>query len=234
MQLNLALGILSTLTFLLPVILILFFKLYNHVSFFALLVYYFNSALYNLMTEGILKVPLNFERMFGAYCNYLDAILMLTVLLLFCINKINKSVIYVTLILYVIYQVFIYLYFGLDFASNIYTTGPGIALVLLYGTYMFYNQLKLTFDKNKGYGKSVMIAALLFAYGSYALIYVLHYIQRVPQVGEIFIIYFVSSIISSIIMAFGIYLISKRYQQLKELQIMRKELRLFFKLDMHN
>lgn len=228
MQLNFALGILSTLTFVLPIILILFFRLYHHVSFLALIVYYFNAAVYNLMTEGILKVSDNLERMFGAYCNYLDAILVLLVLLLFCINKIKRSVIYITLILYIIYQVFIFLYFGLQFASNIFTTGPGIALVLVYGTYMFYNQLKLTYAKNKGYGKSIMIAALLFAYGSYALIYVLHYIQRVPQVGEIFIIYFVSSIISSIMMALGIYLISKRYQQLKELRTVRKELFLYF------
>lgn len=222
------LGILSTMVFYLPIFIIIYYKLYTHISFIAVMIYYFNSGTYSLMTEGIIQVPESVMNNFGAFCNYSDTILVLFILLLFCIDKLNSVVILSTIGLYTIYQFVIFYLYGTQPGSDIYATGPGIVMILLFTAYLFYKHIKFAIINNRGVGKSLMITAILFAYFCYAFVYWEYYILETPFVADVFIIYFISSIISTTLMVTGLAFFSKRYKQLRELRITRRELAMFF------
>jgi hypothetical protein len=73
-----------------------------------------------------------------------------------------------------------------------------------------------------------MLVAILFSYGCYALIYYFYYIQLTPAVGDVFLLYFISTFISSVLMTIGLQLIKNRMKQLQEVRNTRRELAMFF------
>jgi hypothetical protein len=94
--------------------------------------------------------------------------------------------------------------------------------------YLFSQYVKLTIEKNKAWGRTLMVTSILFAYCCYAMIYFIYYIQKTSAVADVFIIYYIVSIISSILMSIGLLWVYNRSKQIKEVQLTRKELALFF------
>ena len=84
--------------------------------------------------------------------------------------------------------------------------------------------------QGKGAGKTLMITSILFAYGCYFLVYLFAYIyvQNNSNKGDVFIIYYVASIIFSVLMSAGLIWVKKRLREIKEEQTTRKELNIFF------
>jgi uncharacterized membrane protein YbhN (UPF0104 family) len=106
--------------------------------------------------------------------------------------------------------------------------GPGIVLIMFYSLYLFINNIKSTIVQGKGVGKTLMITSILFAYGCYFLVYLFAYIQRTSNRQDVFIIYYLASIIFSILMAAGLIWLKKRLREIREVQTTRKELSVFF------
>ena len=73
-----------------------------------------------------------------------------------------------------------------------------------------------------------MLVAILFAYGCYALIYYFYYIQLTPAVADVFLLYFISTFVSSVLMTIGLQMIKNRMKQLKEVKNTMRELAIFF------
>jgi ABC-type Fe3+-siderophore transport system permease subunit len=82
--------------------------------------------------------------------------------------------------------------------------------------------------QGKGIGKTLMITSILFAYGSYFIVYVFTYIQKTSARKDVFIIYYLTSIIFSAVMSAGLIWIKKRLRDIKEVQTTRRELNVFF------
>ena len=74
----------------------------------------------------------------------------------------------------------------------------------------------------------MMITSILFAYGCYFIVYVFAYIQKTSEKTDVFIIYYLASIIFSLLMSAGLIWVKKRLRQIKEVQTTRKELNVFF------
>jgi hypothetical protein len=60
------------------------------------------------------------------------------------------------------------------------------------------------------------------------MVYCFYYLQRIEAVGEVYSIYYIASLLSSVLMSIGIFKYNKRYRELSEVLVIRKELQVFF------
>ena len=105
---------------------------------------------------------------------------------------------------------------------------PDYLLVLGFSLLFFIHQAKITIVHQKAAGKALIVASLLFAYGGYSFIYVVYYLLKTPYKTDTFLVYYLISIISSVLIAIGIMYERKRVRELMELQTARKELKVIY------
>lgn len=199
-----------------------------NISLLVLVVYFTLTTIYNLMTENILPVTEVFRKNWGIITNYLDVPLMLTAMLLFCINGMKKKLIMILIICFAIYEVCVISVFKLQPVSVTYIMGPGILLVAIMAFHFFVVNIKTTIAQGKGLGKTLMAASITFAYGCYFLLYLFAYVEETPNRADVYTIYYIASIIFSITMSLGLVWLKKRFREIQELQTTRKELNMFF------
>lgn len=228
MNWNAVIGITSTLVLFLPVALIIAFRLYYNRSLQALLLYYLFGFIYNLMMQEIIPIPAGSQKILGTLYNYLDTPFMLLFLIFFCTGKCRVKNIYIALIIFLIYELIIGIIYGFHVKANAYVLGPGIIITLFLSILFFIRHIKITIVYNKGLGKTLMLASVVFSYGCFSIIYIFHYLQKPNAVNDIFLLYFITSLISSILMSFGLVFINRHLKHLEEVKIARKELQMFF------
>ena len=230
MNLNTILGIISAIAFLLPALIILSSRLLINISLLALVIYFLMVMTCTLMLVDIIVVSSDIRRNFGVINNYLDVPLMLTGMLMFCPEKWKQRLIVTSIIAFVAYELIIVFQYQLDPVSSKLIMGPGIILVLGFSLYLFIGNIKNTIVQGKGVGKTLMVTSILFAYGCYFLVYLFAYIyvQNSSSKSDVFIIYYVASIIFSVLMSAGLIWVKKRLREIKEVQTTRRELSVFF------
>jgi len=228
MNVNTTLGIISAIAFFLPVLIILSSRLLINISLLALVIYFLMVMTYNLMAVNVIVVSKEAQRNFGVINNYLDVPLMLTAMLMFCSEKWKQRVIIISILCFVAYEIIILVQFKLHQSSSTYIMGPGIILLLMYSLYLFVINIKNTIVQGKGVGKTLMITSILFAYGCYFLVYLFAYIQKTSNKADVYIIYYLTSIIFSVLMSAGLIWVKRRLREIKEVQTTRKELNIFF------
>ena len=222
------LGMISAVAFFLPAFIILSSRLLINISLLALVFYFLLVMTHNLMAANIIIVSKELQSNFGVINNYLDVPLMLTGMLMFCTEKWKQRVLVTSIICFSAFELIIFFQHQLQPVSSKYIMGPGILLILFYSLYLFVNNIKNTIVQGKGVGKTLMITSILFAYGCYFLVYLFAYIQRTSDRQDVFIIYYLASIIFSVLMAAGLIWVKKRLREIKEVQTTRKELSVFF------
>ena len=229
MNWNAFIGIAATLSMFLPVAAIIYYKLYQHRSLAFLLFSYVSTAIYNLMSEGVIPAPAAFQNAYGIINNYLDIPLMLTALLFFCPIRQKQRTVHIVTGSFLAYELVIAIIFGLHAKAVVYIMGPGLLLILLYTFYLFLRHIKITVEFGKNAGRTIMLASILFAYGCYALVYYFYYIQYTQAVSDVFLLYYIGVFVSSVVMTIGIHLIRRRLKELEEIKNTRRELAMFFK-----
>lgn len=228
MNWNTVLGVMSTIAFLIPVAVILTRRLYKCTSLFILLVYYALQFTYNLMTQDLIKVSDGLKRTTGIVFNYFDAPLMLLVLLFFCNTPAKRKFLKITWAAIVLFEIITIVIKGITISSNVYILAIDLIIILTYSFAFFLTQIKLAFRNIKKMGRTLMTVAILFSYVTYCFIYLVYYVQRTNAVSDVYLLFFISSIVSCIIMAIGLIYVSKRLKDLEDLKVTRKELQLFF------
>lgn len=221
-------GLLSISALFLPVLLLLFFRLYQNISLLALGFYCFITAVYNLMGEGFLPVPDKVLDVFSVVNNYLDAPLMSSIFFMYGNKNKTRKLLLICMGLFVVYELVILWKFGLKIDSSKYVLGPGVALVFCLGLYFFSYQAKRTLFFGKWMGRTLISAAIVFAYGCYGLIYYFYYIGETPFVADIFLLYYITSFIFSLLVSLAFFYIYQKHCRIKEVQQVRRELALFF------
>ena len=96
----------------------------------------------------------------------------------------------------------------------------GVAFVL-YAT--------MAIEHGKATGKAFITGSMLFAYGCFSILYVLYYIRKTEQTEEAYLIFFIATSISALLMSTGLIIEWKRIKKIKELKITRKELSEMYK-----
>jgi hypothetical protein len=228
MNWNTVLGAACIICYLLPVVVILYNQYFTHRSLAALLIYYSIAMIDNLLGEGYIPSTPGISKFVGLLDNYLDVPLMLTGLLFFCPGRQGKKKIQTLTLVFIAYELVITCIYGFSRNAIIYIMGVGVCVVVVYSSYLFVRQVKFSIFHGKNYGRVLMLSAVLFGYSCYLLIYYFHYIQKTPYRSDVFMLYYISSIIFSVLMALGLQLMRVRMKELESVKTTRKELALFF------
>jgi hypothetical protein len=222
------LGNACVVTFTLPLVVIIYNRYYTHRSLAALFIYYFLMFIDNFLNEGLLHSPATLNRVISLIDNYTNIPLVLTALLFFCPSKQRQGKVRMLTLLFLSYEIVIIAVCGFTRNSVIYIMGPGVCVVLVYSFYLFIRQVKFSIYHGKNHGRVLMLASFVFDAACYGLIYFFDYILKTPFQADVFRLYYISSIISSILMAVGLHMMRTRMKELKTLKTTRKELALFF------
>lgn len=221
-------GMIATSALFLPIIIIFSLRLAWYKSFPALLVYYIIVSSQNLLGLGLIKMDPVLVRNFGVLNNFLDAPLMLTFMTYFSKTASFRNKMKLLIPAFVLFELIVIAINGFNIQSAIIVMAPGLILILGFSALFFIHQAKITIMHQKAAGKAFIAAALLFAYGGYSFIYVVYYLLRTPYKADTFLVYYLISIFSSLLIITGIILERKRVSQLAELQTARKELRIVY------
>jgi hypothetical protein len=222
-------GIISTGTLFLPIIIIFALRLAWYKSFPALLVYYAMVASQNFLSLAFVNVNKDFVRDYGVITNFLDAPLMLGFLTYFSKTASFRKKMKLVIPIFVLFELIVIAAKGFDiYPAMIIILPPGLLLVLYFSATFFIHQAKITIMHQKALGKAFIVASLLFAYGGYSFIYVVYYLLKTPYKTDTYLIYYLVSIFSSLLLATGIIFERRRVSQLAELQTARQELKIVY------
>ena len=225
---NTLFGVSSVLCFSLPILVIVLFRLYRHTSLIALMLYYGLTIVHCLTAESIPPVP-TFTNPWDVVYSFVEIPLVLSSLLFFCHMRQRRQLMQKVLVGFVVYELAIALYVKFSPESSVYIMAPGLAIVVGYTTFLFLRQAKFTiFHNGKNIGRVLMLGAILFAYGSYALVFYTYFIQKSPDIYTVYSLYFVSSTVASVLMSAGLFMMRHRIKELQELKVVRKELQMVF------
>ena len=228
MKWNAIAGIVSTVSLFLPVIITLACGLFKNGSLLALLFSYLFSGVYSLFSTNLLPASTPLNTTLGTISNYLDTPLILLVLLFFCNVKWERRVLYITMALFLFFEIIIAFVYGMQALSSTYILGFGTFIILVYSIYFFVYYGKLAIAQGKNVAKTFMSVSLVFAYGCFLVIYFLHYIQKTPAIADVFLMYYIINFIAAMLMSFGLIGVYKRFRRLQEIQTTRRELASFF------
>lgn len=228
MNWNSTIGLISTLALFLPVFVILAFKLIRYKNFLPLFIYCLLAFSYNLMTENFVSAPKNFIKTFSVIVNLFDVPLMLLFLMMF--TTVSKQIKRIKILvgIFICFELIVVAIKGISVSTVTIVMGPGLAIVFGYALYFFVQTVKKSFMHNKAISKAVMASSICFAYGCFIIIYIMHYVLALPDVPNIFLIYFMVTIIYCSLLTAGLIMESKRVRKLEELLVTRKELQAFF------
>lgn len=221
-------GLISVITLFLPIIVILAFRLAWYKSFPALLIYYIIVFGYNVLTLEFVHMDNSFTRYFGVINNLLDAPLMLSFMTYFSKTALFRKRMMVVVPLFVLFEIIVIAIYGLNIHAAIIIMGPGLLMVLVLSLLFFIHQAKITIIHQKAVGKAFIVTSLLFAYGGYSFIYIVYYLLKTPYKTDTYIVYYLITIFSSLLLTTGVYLERKRVRQLTEVQTTRKELKIIY------
>jgi hypothetical protein len=221
---NTVMGFISSAALLMPIILMLSFRLGTYKTFPALLSYYAIFFIYNLLTEGYLNTSTDTVNNWNICKNILDAPLMLTFLAYFSTSALFTKKLKIGLVIMICYEIVIVSVKGFTTDAITLILGPVLLSIFFLAAYLFIRQTKISISHGKASGRATIAASVLFAYGCYTIIYLMYYVFKTPYVADTFLVYFLVTTFSSLVMCAGIIVERKRIQKLTELKITRKEL----------
>jgi hypothetical protein len=223
-----AIGILSTIALFVPVCVIVVTKLIRYKQYLPLFIWCALAFGFNLMTEHLVYVPKTIERYYGIIINLTDMPLILAFLIFQVASSAQTNTMKILLVAYILFEIILVTMFGITVKTITVTMGPGLLIVFGYSLFYFVYTVKRSFVHTKFIGKAIVASALSFAYGCFIIIYIMHYLIALPDVPNLFLIYYFITIIYCGILSVGLYTESKRKKKLYELLITRRELMSFF------
>jgi len=223
-----AIGILSTIALFVPACVIVVTKLIRYKQYLPLFIWCVLAFGFNLMTEHLVDVPKTTERYYGIIINLTDMPLILAFLIFQVASSFQIKTMKIMLAVFIVFEIILITMFGITIKTITLTMGPGLLIVFGYSLVYFVYTVKRSFIHNKFIGKAVIASSLSFAYGCFIIIYVMHYLIRLPDIPNLFLIYYFITIIYCGILSVGLYIESKRKKKLHELLITRRELMRFF------
>ncbi len=196
-------GLLTISCMLLPVLVILIRKRFN-AAFMALAIYFLITFIYNFILILLPNFPKDARRYIGVIDNMLDAPLMLLFLSHFAQNIGTKRLIKICLIAFVFFEFSIILLYGLSVKAISIFAGPEIAIVLCFSFFFFTGHIRIAITQRLDIAKTMMVSGILFAYAVYFMVYLFYYIMETPNKIDALIIYFLASLVASILVSSGL------------------------------
>jgi hypothetical protein len=221
-------GLVSAIALFLPIVLIFSLRLAWYKSFPALLFYYIMVSCQTFLALGILNIDKKFVQYWGITNNFLDAPLILSFMTYFSKTALFRKKMKILIPVLVLFEIIVIAIRGYNVDAVVIVMGPGLMAVVVFSLLFFIHQAKITVAYQKGTGKALIAASLLFAYGGYSFIYVVYYLIKTPYKADTFLVYYLVAIFSSLMISAGIFFERKRVRQLTELKITREELKMIY------
>ncbi len=226
---NSTIGLISSIALSLPILFIIILRLSGYRTFPALLAYYFIVFSYNLFTLKYVTPGQDITHYWGIANNLLDAPLMLTFLTYFSTSPTFSRRMKIIIASFLVFELAVIIWKGVTVDAITIIMGPGLLTIIGFCLYFFVRQSKIAIKHGKATGKAIIAASLVFAYGCYTLIYMIYYVFKTPDVADTFLIYFLVTIFSSLLITAGIIIEKKRIHKLNEVKVARKELASIYK-----
>jgi len=218
-------GIIATVALLLPVILILIYRLTIYRSFPALLGYLSLLVICNLLLLDY--IPLSGHA--HLVQNILQNLLVAPLIFLF-LTYFSRTALLRRRMQWVFYSVLgiealTVLIFGFSSREVSLLSGGTLAITIAFALIFFVHQVKLTITYQKALGKALIVSSLLFAAIGLGYIYGVRFFANASYQHDADLIQFLIVTLTSVSLAAGIYFEQKRVKQLEELRITREELK---------
>lgn len=219
------LGVISSIALLVPVALVLVFRLFSNRSFLALAICYFIVGVQNLMRLDIFGIPKPIYQSMSVADNILDAPLMLMFLTFFSTSALMTRRIRTCIYLFLAFEAIVLAGVGFNVKAVRIILGPDIVVIGTISFIFFLRYVRLSVSNAKSLGKAVMASSVFISYTIFSIVYIFYYLMRNKHYqGDAELIYYLISILSSMLMAIGIAIENKRFKKLDELRHTRKEL----------
>jgi hypothetical protein len=125
---------------------------------------------------------------------------------------------------FIVFEIILLSYFGITLQPITIIVGSGILLILSFSVSIFIKQTKNSIHHHKPAGKAMIATSLLFSYCCFFFLFIMYYIFKTHYKEDCLLIYFISTIISSIVLFLGLRIENKRVLKLNEVNRTRKEL----------
>ena len=231
MNLQESMGFIFTITLIFPLIIIIALRLYRFRSFLALGIYYLLGFLDDLMLQNYIQVSAEFRRIYAVTNTLLDIPLLLTFLTYFSPASIISKRMRHIILGFILFEILMTVLFGYNRTGLTIVIAPELVIILFFSAWFFIRLIKVAIAQGKGIGKALMTASVLFAFGCYAIMYIMYYLLKTTQITDVFIIYLISSSLSVLVMSAGLLIENKRIRKLEELKITRRELSDIYRSD---
>jgi hypothetical protein len=224
MSWNTLLGIISCIALILPVTLLAYYKLAGYRTFPVLLMYYIIVLAVNLTAPGMLNVNVNLHSFLDLSSQVIEAPLLIIFLTYFSYSHRVTRLIRYSVVMLAGYEVIIVTLKGFDVSILPFTVVPGLLITFGISISLFVRQAKIAITNHKTTGKALLLASCLFASGCYFILYTLLYVVGIKNTGDAYLVYFMVTTFSSLLISFGIAIEKKRVRKLNEIKITRREL----------
>lgn len=222
-------GIISSFALFIPIVIILVLKLGNYRSFTALLIYYCSIIVFNFLSEGYIQTNKNVIYYWGVANNMLDVPLMLAFLTYFSPSKKHTKKMMILGLAFILFELIVMIVTKFSVNGLTIILGPGLIIIAGFCLQFFIRYATMAIEHGKATGKAFIAGSMLFAYGCFSIIYVFFYIIKTDQIEDTFLIYFIATSVSALLMSTGLIIEWKRIKKIKELKITRKELSEIYK-----
>jgi|KBSSwiS6_1023812.scaffolds.fasta_scaffold02550_4 cation transport ATPase len=231
----LIMNIVASIALLAPIVTIIATRLSLHKTFPFLLFYYIITFVYSIMTGDFIAFNDKVKYYFGITNNILDGPLMLGFLIFMSFSLKQKKILKALWTGLALFTIITIVFTGYNISAIRIVLGPSILFTFIFCIIFFAHYTKIILHKaSAGVGKVLISAALIFAYGTYAVIYFLYYVLRSKNIEDAFLIYFLASIFSAVLLSVGVFYEAKRMRRIKEVIQARKEIALIYAEEKNN
>ncbi len=220
-------GLASVVCFSLPVITLLSFRLFRHISLLALLVYYALAILRCAGNASDQPAPF-FKNNWEVLYSYFEIPLLLSTLLFFCPPGRRQQKFQLLLVGFLVYELAVALLYGISPKAGFYVMLPGLLLVVVSAIALLARQLRFFLTHGKNAGRVLMLAALVLSYCFYLFLFVTYFLVELENSSGLYALFFLSSGIAAVMMSAGLFLMRHRLKELQEIKVTRRELQIVF------
>jgi hypothetical protein len=204
-------SIVAVASYFIPLVIVLLKKAWGD-QFFRLFAIYWCVGGFVNMFDVIPEVPKGVIHVIGILYNMLDIPFILAILYhTTCYTFVKKTAL-AGIVMVLIVQVISLFTAEIDYDSQKYALGVGIAIVLSIVTMEIIRYMQKVEHSIRQNAKMFVYAAVLFEYATFIVIYIFDYILITQDRKDSFIIYYVSTLVAIMIASCG-FLMYKRYER---------------------
>ena len=197
--------ILATIAYFIPVLIVIFKKLWKDLCFLYLGLYWLAGAIVNILTN-VPGTSLRTLEIITVLYNMVDIPLILWILWYTSFSSQLAKFLKLVIIGYVLVECILVFQMGLNYDAIKYIIGAGVLVVLvtlIWEITIYFQRIE---HSNREKAMLFIYAALLFEYGSYTIVYVFDYFIIPADEVDKLLIYYISTLVAIMIASFGFLL----------------------------